>query len=156
VVAAAVEFRYGGGMRRALLGSLLALSSLACAEKETPISELVAAAIVEGNEQAAIFCDCFAELGFASATECETALGFIGPSQERCVTEAYEINEAASREYLECIRPLQEEYTACINSMLDCSVAGSVDACNNDLDIGVDECIVLPMDVQRDLDLCFE
>lgn len=143
-------------MRRVLLGSLLALSSLACAEKETPISEMVEAAVAESNKQLAIFCDCFAELGYASATECETDLGFVGPSQQRCVIDAYELDEAASRSYLDCVQPLQVEYTACIDMRLDCSVAGSVDVCNTDFDVGVDECIMLPMNVQRDIDLCFE
>lgn len=143
-------------MRRVLLGSLLALSSLACAEKDQPISELVDAAVDEVNNQATIICDCFAELGYASTTECETAVGFVGPSQRRCVIDAYAQDEGAAREFLGCIQPLEEEYTACADMRLDCSDFTTLDACNTDYQVGYDECIQLPQSIVRDLEACFE
>lgn len=143
-------------MRRVLLGSLLALSSLACAEKEAPISELVDALVDEGNGQATIICDCFAELGYASATECETEFGFVGPSLRRCIIEAYEQDEDAARDYLECLQPLSEEYTTCANTRLDCSDFTTLDVCNTDYDLGLAECIQPPQSIVRDIELCFE
>jgi hypothetical protein len=143
-------------MRRTLLGSLLALSSLACAEKEAPVSELVDAVVDELNSQVTIACDCYAEAGYASASECETDLGFIGPSQRRCVIEAYQEDEAAARSYLECLHPLEVEYTACTDERLDCSDFTSADVCGTDYSVGFEECIQLPQSVIRDLEACFE
>jgi hypothetical protein len=150
------DSRIVAGMHRVRLASLLVLSSLACAEKETPISELVDAAVVEGNMQIDVFCDCFAEFGYASASECESDLGFIGPSQQNCVVEAYEQDEASARSYLECVQPLQENYTACINERLVCSDPTTVDVCNTDFEVGIDNCITLPESINRDLEACFQ
>lgn len=144
-------------MRRALLGSLLALSSLACAEKETPLSVLVDANLLERNEQIDLFCDCFAEFGYASADECETGYGIVGPSLQPCVVEAYEQDETMSRAYLECVNPLSEAYTTCVGMLqLECGNSSILEVCNTELEQGLEECIELPQSVRHDIDLCLE
>ena len=136
------------------LASLLVLSSFACA-KEEPISDLVDKVIDELKAQATIICDCHEQLGYASISECETAYGYIGPAQRRCVIEAYQQDESAARDYAECVTPLEQEYTACANMRLDCSDLTSLDPCGDDYQVGLDQCIQLPQSIVRDLEACF-
>lgn len=141
-------------MRRFMSITLL-VASLGCS-KEEPVSEIVDDVIAELNEQISIICDCHTELGYASASECETDFGYIGPSQRRCVIDAYGQDEEAARDYLECIRPLEKEYTACANTRLDCSDFTTLEACDTDYSVGLDQCITLPESIERDLEACFE
>ncbi len=118
-------------------------------------NELVESSIGEINAQIDVACDCYAELTYPSRSACEDDLGFIGPSRERCVKDAYADDEASSQAHLECVLPLLEEYTECVNDRVTCSDLRELIPCNEDYDLGLRSCPEVPTNVQRDLDDCF-
>ena len=147
-------------MRRAFtITFALALGAVAASscDDDESIDGLVNELIAESNMQIDQVCgDCRDELGYQTRGDCEDAFGFIGPSRERCVLDAYKRDEGASEDYLTCIRPLEKEYTACLMSRLDCDdAANSIMACDEDYDIGKRDCIELPQTIQNAYDDCF-
>lgn len=144
--------------RPALLPCLLAavLVPLAACEPgdDDHVRSLVDDMVEELNAQNEIGCDCWQELGYASKSGCED--NAILPSQRRCIEDALSRDPAASRERFECLVPLESEYTECLDQRLACDDLASEDACANDYEIGVRECLELPASVRRAYDDCFE
>ena len=129
---------------------------VACLSCEVGVDPLIEDVIDELNEQVAIYCgDCADELGFDSQTACEHAHGLIGPSRRRCMTDAFKRDKAASDDFLSCVEPLEEEFTSCVRSRLECTDLSTDDPCIDDYNVGKDRCIVLPNVVERALDDCF-
>lgn len=148
-----------------LTAALLAIACfvpLACGESEAEseadarahVDDLLDELVLELNHQEYIYCDCWQEYDYTSRSECESF--FIGPSQSRCMKDAFAEDLEASRIYLECYVPLEREYTACIDSRLECHDDASTDPCGQDYSVGSDECVDLPTAVERNLDGCFE
>lgn len=149
-------------MRYATTAILTALCTipLACAEPEpTPrehVEELLDEYILERNHLEFIFCDCWEEAGYDSRSECDSDSFYIGPSQSRCIKDAYGQDLESSRIYLECLVPLEREFTACFDSRLECRDDDSVQPCVDDYFVGLDDCIELPTSIDRALDACFD
>lgn len=149
-------------MRHAATAILTALCivPLACAEPEPDprahVEDLLDEYILELNHQEFIFCDCWEEAGYGSRSDCESDSFYIGPSQSRCIKDAYEQDLESSRNYLECIVPLEREFTACFDSRLDCRDDDSVEPCVDDYFVGREACIELPTAIDRDLEGCFD
>jgi hypothetical protein len=145
-------------MRQAVIVSLaLVLGALfagSCKEEES-IAALIDDIIDETNTQVDILCgDCSMQLGL-TRSECEDMFGFIGPSKRRCYADAYERDEGISRDYLNCIKPLEEEFTECERSRLDCNdIQNSIAPCSSDYDIGRRDCIELPQTIRNALQNC--
>ncbi len=142
-----------------IISSLL-VTALACSANDEEPAERVAALVDsnvdEQNLQAEVFCDCWDEVGFESRSDCNDSLLYIGPSQVRCMKDAFSQDLETAQDYLECIVPLEQEYTACVNSRLECDDYDSGDGCAEDYAVGLDTCIGLPPTITRDLDACTE
>lgn len=149
-------------MKRPLsfLSALVLLPALACtveeAAPEERVGSLVDQQVEEINEQSEVFCDCWEDYGYRSRSECNDDAFVLGPSQVRCIKDAYAQDPQVAVDYLECIVPLEQEYTACVNQRLECSDGLSTDPCGEDFSVGHDNCIGLPSAITRDLDTCFE
>lgn len=118
------------------------------------IEELVEEHVDQLNAQVNVFCECWDQLGFESNGSCISASGFIGPSQLKCVVDAFERQEDASRSYLECQLPLWDNYLSCLDEHLICDEPGSYEPCVNDYNVGSRDCIELPNNVVRALGDC--
>lgn len=138
-----------------LLALVAPLALSACDEEDDSVEALVDELISENNLQIEEACDCFAEFGYESRNACVDESGFVGPSLERCVKDAYSEDEAASRQYLNCVIPLEKEFSACANDRFVCDDLDGVQTCLDDYDLGLMECISLPGSVERDLGNCF-
>lgn len=135
--------------------ALVATTLLACSNDDDSLESLMREYDDEYAAQAEIECDCFSEEGYADRTSCE-AEGRPLPSEQRCVEDALQRDEKASRDWLECRIPLEREYTACLDTRLVCGDYEAVDACYDDYSIGVDNCIELPESVSRAISNCYE
>jgi len=124
-------------------------------EDESPssVSSAVDAYITELNRQVEIYCDCYAEWGYDSASDCQTDEGYSGPSQRRCAVDAFG-KDPSGRIYLDCVVPLEREFTTCLNQRLECGDLMSDEVCYIDYDVGYDSCITLPQAIERDLEMC--
>jgi len=142
--------------------SLLCLLAPGCAtqddgdEPQEHVSQLVDQEVDELQSQVDVICDCWNDWGLESRSSCEVDALAIGPSQVRCMKNAYAQDPEISIDYLECIVPLEREYTTCINQRLECYDVDSADPCYDDYLVGLDDCIGLPTNITRDLDACFE
>jgi hypothetical protein len=134
--------------------ALVATPLFACGDEDS-LESLMREYDDEYATQAEIECDCFAEQGYPDRASCE-ADGQPLPSEQRCIQDALERDEKASRDWLECRIPLEREYTACIDARLQCGDYSEVDACYEDFAIGVDNCIELPVAVSRAIENCYE
>lgn len=143
---------------RLFLALGLLTAAVSCGEEEEPsIDGLIDDIIAENNGQIDLICgDCADEFGFASKSECDDFFGYIGPSRERCIDEAFKRDEAVSREYLECVKPVNEEYTTCIKDRLDCNEVTSIGPCDSDAEVGIEQCVELPNTVENALDDCWD
>ena len=148
-------------MRRAL--SLTAAIVLAAAatygcDKETPEDQLdvrLDEYEAELNEQVEILCDCWEQASYESRTACKEDVGEILPAKRRCYDDAFKRDVDASNDYLECVLPLEAEYTTCLNDKYDCDdIQGSRQACNEDYQTGRENCIDLPASIERAIDDC--
>jgi len=144
-----------------LLIASLCLLSLGCNDSaaEPPddrVSTLVDQQVEELTEQVDIICDCWEERGFESRTSCHNGILVIGPAQVRCIKDAYAQDADIALDYLECMVPLEREYTECVDERLECSDSSSEHVCSDDYDLGRDSCIGLPPKITRDLFTCFE
>jgi len=146
--------------RPLLILSLLCLPTLGCDrnddDPQARIDTLVHENVTELTEQVRIVCDCWEDIGYASRPSCENDFFAPGPSQTRCIEDAYAQDQQTAIEFLECIVPLEREYTTCVNARLECSDFNSGDPCFDDYDVGLDTCIGLPPAITRDLDACFD
>jgi len=124
-------------------------------EEDASIDDLVDALIDDSNLRAEEICDCSVALGYTSRAECVDDFGYLGPSRRRCIKEAYAKDEAASRQYLECLLPLSQELSSCVNERLVCTDFSSVAVCLDDYDVGWESCIGLPGSVARELASCY-
>jgi hypothetical protein len=107
----------------------------------------------ESNEQNAILCDCWQQLGYMTQQACtDTA---ILPARRRCIEDALAEDVGASNDRLECQVPLMQEYTACLNERLACDDIMAANVCGDDYNLGLEECVNLPNSVIRDYDACF-
>ncbi|MEM7154154.1 MAG: hypothetical protein AAF799_15000 [Myxococcota bacterium] len=120
------------------------------------VNTLVDSNVAELDSQVAIVCDCWQDIGFESRTDCQDEVLELGPAQVRCIKDAYAEDAETAIDYLECIVPLEREYTACIDQRLECSDFSAGDACSDDYGVGLDTCIQLPRTITRDLDACFD
>ena len=136
--------------------AILTTTPFACTEDDpqTQVEDLLDELIVELNRQEAISCDCWEQYGYESRSDCESFN--IGPSQSRCMKDAYAEDIESGRLYLECYLPLEREYTACMDSRLACDDESSTDPCADDYDVGSEGCIELPTAIERDLAACSE
>ncbi|MCA9705938.1 MAG: hypothetical protein KDK70_08835 [Myxococcales bacterium] len=140
---------------------MLGLLVTGCAESDeadpaSRVEGLVDRQVDELHQQSAVLCDCWSDFGFESRSGCEGEVLAIGPAQVRCLKDAFTQDPEVSLDYLECIVPLEQEYTACIDQRLECSDSSASDACIEDYSVGLDACIGLPSAITRDLDACFE
>lgn len=121
-------------------------------DPDAEVRALIEESIDLANETVDVFCDCWEEFGEPSRSEC---LGDqVLPAQRRCIEDAYLRDAEASKLRLECTTKLLGEYRDCLDAKLECSDAGPANACGQDLDIGVQECIELPNSVERALGDC--
>ncbi|MEX1361745.1 MAG: hypothetical protein AB1Z98_01365 [Nannocystaceae bacterium] len=142
-----------------LLPLLPLLSLLACDGEDDPadrVDSLIDRQVTEIEQQVEIVCDCWDDFGYESRTRCVDDAFDLGPSQVRCIKDAYAEDTSAAIDFLECVLPLEREYTACIDQRLECSDFTSNDPCGEDYSVGYDDCIGLPSTITRDLDACFE
>jgi hypothetical protein len=140
----------------ALVALFVLSSSIACNEEES-LSESVRSFNDELAAQAQIWCECHEMFGYDSTNDCMNSYAPLGPSQERCLEEALSRDEGSARAWLECVLPLEEEYTTCLNAQLVCDPdeIDGVDRCADDYNVGREECIELPVAVDRAIDDCF-
>jgi hypothetical protein len=142
-------------MHTILAAALLSTMTLAACGDDAGVTELVDAFVDERNAQAEVFCDCHEELGYSDRGTCLRANGQVLPSQRRCIIEAFERNESASKDYLECYLPLEEEFRRCMDDRLTCGDFEAVRPCIDDYDIGARDCIALPAAIERAYMDCF-
>lgn len=116
------------------------------------VRRLIQDSIDEENRGIDVVCDCWDEAGFESRGDCTEDQ--ILPAQQRCIEDAFLRDAEASKLYLECIVPLQQELTSCLNRKLECNEPDQADPCFADFDLGAKECIELPNSVQRGLNDC--
>ena len=135
-------------------------STSGCVDEQS-LDSLVEDFIAERNGQISTICDCYRDWGMSSRVDCErileesSGLASLGPSSRRCLVDAYGRDESASRQYLECIVPLQEEYTDCLDKRLICADPEPAFAnCARDYDVGRERCIELPTTVGRAVSEC--
>ncbi|MEM6989242.1 MAG: hypothetical protein AAF721_02055 [Myxococcota bacterium] len=136
-----------------------------CDEEETPEDKLTDDLDVfedEQNEQVDVVCDCWQEFTYGqnavqypNKDACKTGQGEILPARRRCIDDAFQQDVSVSQQWLDCVLPLEREYTDCINSKLTCMDATSISACDSDYNTGYDRCLTLPNSVQRDYEDCF-
>lgn len=121
---------------------------------DDPLAARANQLIDELNIQSALYCDCYDERGYTDREQCESEES-IGPAQRRCTVDALTTRDApASQQYLDCLLPLEREFTDCINGRLKCLSPDSDRACLEDYQIGLAACIELPLAVERALDDC--
>jgi hypothetical protein len=134
----------------------LAVFSSACEEPDdSETLEIVVEDVVsELNAQTEVACDCWQQLGFATQMACTD--NEILPAQRRCIEDALGRDAAQSLERLDCMLPLEAEYTACVDQRLACEDLTTADPCAKDYQLGLQQCPALPGSVQRGYDACFE
>lgn len=91
---------------------------------------------------------------YESRQACENDAAVL-PSLRQCIKDAAARNEAESRAFMDCIQPLENNYTACINERLTCDDPSALDVCLEDYEIGFNRCDPLPADVERGFEDCF-
>ncbi len=138
----------------ALSTTLLACDSSSEDEPEARVGPLVDATVDELDEQAEIFCDCWQAAGFDSRNQCTNEFLIFGPAQVRCMKDAFSQDADIAEDYLDCLLPLEREYTTCLDSRLECNDFGTAEVCGEDYSVGLDGCIGLPPTILRDLDAC--
>ncbi len=133
-------------------------------DEETPEDRLLKDLDVfqtEVNEQVDVICDCWDEFTFeggvtyGSKDECKTGRGEILPARRRCIDDAFKQDVTVSQQWLNCILPLEEEFTTCANDKLTCDDGNSLMACSSDYTTGEMDCLTLPNSVIRDYEDCF-
>ena len=102
-------------LRHALLALSLAPACTYDSSADDPLAARTDQLIDELNAQNAVYCDCYDEWGYADRAQCEGE-DAIGPSQRRCITDAFARDAEASQQYLDCMLPLEREFTGCANS----------------------------------------
>ncbi|MEM6991421.1 MAG: LDL receptor domain-containing protein [Myxococcota bacterium] len=130
--------------------------ALACdpaASDDERVLELIDDAIGLENDAIGVICDCWEELGENSRNDCLDDQ--ILPSQRRCIEDSYLRESAASKLHLECLVPLMGELNTCLDAKLECQDADPTDACFEDFDLGLRDCVVLPNSVRRGLEDCY-
>lgn len=137
-----------------LAAALVATPLLACSDEDS-LESLMREYDDEYATQIEIGCDCFADFGYESRSECESGRMPL-PAERRCIEDALSRNEEASSDWLGCMVPLEREFTACLDARLQCDDGSSTDACYSDYDLGYANCIQLPETVSRAMDNCFE
>jgi len=129
-----------------------------CPEEETPEDELQSRLddyAAELNNQAEVFCDCWEPFSYESRGACQEANGEILPAKRRCYDDAFKRDVAASNQWIECVMPLEVEFTSCLNDRLDCDEGtDSYAACNSDYSTGRENCIDLPGAIERAIEDC--
>jgi hypothetical protein len=115
---------------------------------DEPVENKVDALIEQYERQQIMYCDCEED-----RSSCEQDAAIL-PAQRRCVADAFARDEAASAQYLDCVLPLKEELTACIDSRLVCDDSYGEEQCYDDWEIGFLRCAALPSTVKRALDEC--
>ena len=133
---------------------LFALVVTACRD-DAGVTGLVDDYIDQRNAQAEVLCDCHQELGFENRSSCLRDNGQILPAKRRCIIDAFERNESASTDFLECYLPLEDEFRACLDDRLTCNDFQAATACVEDYDIGSRDCITLPAAIERAYKDCF-
>jgi hypothetical protein len=132
-----------------------------CSSCEKGIDDLVQDVLDQWTRQAEIICECWESLvdgqgnPYASESTCVSDFGAPLPSQRECIESALKQDEPASKEYLNCYLPLEEDLADCFDERLTCSDPTPVTSCFDDYDIGADQCDPLPADVDRALENCF-
>lgn len=139
-------------MRNVRAFFLVALVTSCDEPADDEVLRLIDDAIVIGNDNVAIVCDCWDEAGFESRAQCLDDQ--ILPSQRRCVEDAYLRDAEASKLLLSCVTPLMRELGECLDARLSCDDPELVDACFEDYDLGRETCVDAPQSVQRALDDC--
>jgi hypothetical protein len=132
---------------------LAALAQVSCGDDG--IEDLVDQFIDERNDQAEVLCDCYEQLNFSDRSTCLRENGQVLPAQRRCIIDAFERNESASKDYLNCHLPLEEELTACVDDRLTCDNLSAASPCIDDYNIGSRDCISLPASIERAYTECF-
>lgn len=119
------------------------------------LSSKVRTYIEESDAQRQLFCDCYEQFGFDSVSACENAFTTYGPSQERCLNDAFARDAEAANAWFDCVLPLEAELSECVDARLSCSDGpSSIDPCTADYEVGFEQCIVLPPAVQRAIENC--
>lgn len=137
--------------------SLTALAAFGCADTppEEQLVDRIDVYVDQLNEQAIVFCDCFDEAGHENRSDCQEANGEILPSKRRCYDDAFVRDIGATNTWLDCLQPLEDEFTSCLNTKLICSDLGnSATACVDDYGTGRKNCIELPASIERALEDC--
>jgi hypothetical protein len=141
---------------RSLLASLLFACTFvpACEDEGPTVHDQVTDYVEEINQQIAVYCDCWEQMGYASNADCTGDYGYLGPSQQSCIEDALARDEGAAQSWLGCVLDLERNYTECVDARLTCQDASSDDACLDDYEIGYAGCIQLPENVSRGLEDC--
>ena len=139
-----------------ILGILLCgLSSVSCADEEPSLEESVDALFDERKTQLQYICNnCDGGTDLAPQSACEGVAGYPGPGLRRCYVYAFERHEEAGLEWLQCMQPIMEEHTTCVELKLDCSNPSSLDGCQKDIDAGTVSCGKLPPAIFNALEDC--
>lgn len=140
-------------MQRILAVVLVIVSMSACIPGSDSLEGELDEYVSLLNAQAEIVCDCWFEFGTESRSECVGSLSIL-PSQRRCFEDALDKSSEASIAVVSCWNRLRAEYNGCLDARLQCDDSISVDACEQDLDIGARDCPGLPTNVERALELC--
>lgn len=126
--------------------SLLAISTFSACDE--PVEDKIDALLEQYERQKIMYCDCYED-----RWSCEQDAAIL-PAERRCVADAFARDEAAAAEYLDCLLPLEREYTACLDSRLVCDEFSKEELCDDDWRIGFMRCVALPSPVERALDDC--
>jgi hypothetical protein len=127
----------------------------ACApDDQEEIAGLVGDYAAEINDQTAVECDCWQELGHGSQSDCEDRQ--ILPAKRRCLEDAFGREPDNAKERLQCIIPLEAEYTECVDDRLVCDALSEASACVDDYNLGIESCPEFSASVKRAYDECVD
>lgn len=106
------------------------------------------------NTVNSLVCDCPADLGYGTGSECSEAFGIVGADARACMEDALAGEESGARDYLECANEALASYELCLEANAGVCAEGQYFVCKDAFDTARDSCSGLPSGALDELTAC--
>lgn len=132
----------------------LALFSVTC--EPVRLEDRVDDWLDEANRQSDIVCDCYAQLDWTTRVECRFGLGYTDPNQRDCFVDVLAADRELSLHFLDCVVPLAEEVTDCLEQRIDCAAVERLESCFDAVEMRYEGCLSrLPASIDAGMTACY-
>ena len=135
-----------------LLAFAPVVTVLACQEPPDITPDLNEYETLVNNANASA-CECFAELGYTTPSECEADLPEVSITGRQCMDDALAGHEEAGKDFLDCANMALQFYVQCLDANVDCDPA-AYDTCSSDYMATLSSCPALPADAESAFNAC--